>query len=93
MEPELLAVNGRCSPTSSWWVSLTLLPRARLGAGKRISGEHGGDCNVIGEEIALHPLQPVFFYAKPDPTGTLTRKGDFAQVQARSKVDLPHKQG
>ena len=67
------------------------MTRARLGAGRRLSGEHGGGCNAIGEEMAQRPLKSVLFYAKPGPTGTLTRKGNLLQVQAKSEMELPRK--
>ena len=56
-----------------------------VGAGRRISGEHGGGCIAIGEEIAQHPLQPVFFYAKPGLTGALTRKGDLLELPRKGR--------
>ncbi len=56
------------------------------------AGQHCGGCCAIGEEIARHPLQPVFFNAKPGPTGTQSRKGILKQVQTRSeKEELPRK--
>jgi hypothetical protein len=67
--------------------------RARLGAGRRLSGEHCKGCIAIGEGVGLHPLQPVVLYAKPGSTGTLARKEDFykskrgARWSCRARVD------
>ncbi len=63
------------SPTSSRWALETPITRARLGAGRRLSGERCGGCGMIGEEIVRQPPQPAFFNAGPGPTGTHTRKG------------------
>ena len=51
------------------------MTRARLGSGKRLSGERCGGCGTIGEEIVQQPPHPVFLNTKPGPTGTQTRKG------------------
>jgi hypothetical protein len=52
VEPGLLAEDVRCSFTSSWWALITHVTRARLGYGRRLSGERSGDCGrPIGEEI------------------------------------------
>ena len=82
------------SPTSSRWALETPITRARMGAGRRLSGERCGGCGTIGEEIVQQPPQSVFFNTGPDPTGTQTRKDILKHVQTRSeKEELPRKGG
>ena len=62
MEPRLLVEDAKCSPTSSWWALVTHVTRARLGFGRRLSGEHSGGCGCpIGEEIGYHRLHYICF--------------------------------
>ncbi len=92
-EPAIAVRPAGCSPISSWWALKALATRARLGDGRRLSGERCGGCGTIGEEIVQHPPQPAFVYAGPGPTCTQTRKGVFnkfkrgAMKSCRVRVD------
>ncbi len=74
---ELATAEGTIgsSPTSSRWALETLATRARLGDGRRLSGEHCGGCGTLGEETVREPPQSVLLNTGPRSTGTQYRKG------------------
>jgi len=92
-EPAIAGGPTRCSPTSSWCALETPAAQTRRGDGRRLSGEHRGGSGTIGEDVVRQPPQPAFFYARPGPTGTQTRKGVFnkfrrgAMRSCRARVD------
>ena len=60
MEPIQLAENAKCSSISSWWALSTLVTRARLGCGRKLSGERSGGGGPIEVEIGKQSPLPVF---------------------------------
>jgi hypothetical protein len=76
VETCLLAEDARCSPTSSWWALVTPETRARLGFGRRLSGEHGGGCGCPnGEEIGYRNNHHMCFLDTARSDGTEFKKG------------------
>ena len=70
MEPGLLAEDVKCSLTSSRWALVTIVTRAQLGCGRRLSGERSGGCGCpIGEEIGYRSCHYMCFLTPPGLTG------------------------